>query len=157
MKKQINKAAKVNNSNKAAKNVVEPKGKKPSIKKVVIPKTSKVILSKLDKSLKFDSDKANSYDKLLQTSRLVVLDGMSLSKAFSRYTAIAKSQLTTKQMGVLTFKSIIKHLEGSKYGKLQLFSVHQVALVCNEILKANDLNTKRAIKVAKQNKAIAKK
>jgi hypothetical protein len=142
------KGAKVNNSSKAPQN---------KVKKVSKPKVSKAIKEKQSKAEAFKIAEASSYDKLLQASRLTILDSMSLSKAFKHYLVSAKKVLTPKQMKVLTFKAITEHLKGSKYGSLDLFSVHQVALVCNEILKKNDLNTARALKVARQNKAIAKK
>lgn len=154
MKKQVKKGAKVNNSSKAS------KGKQVAKAKVTInkAKVSKVILAKVEKSKDFDITKASSFDRILQASRKTTLVNMSLSKAFSNYLQQAKEILTPKQMKVLTMKSVIIHLNNSvKYGSLELFSVHQVALICNEILKANDLNTKRSAKVDRQNKLIAKK
>lgn len=147
MKKTNVKGANVKNSSKA------------QLKKVSKPKVSNAIKELQKKAKAFEVDKASSYDRLLQVSREVKLDSMSLSKAFKNYLAIAKDRdlLTSKQSKALTFKSITEHLKKSKYGKLDLFTVHQVALTVNEFLKKNDLNTARAVKVARQNKATAKK
>jgi len=148
MKHNDNKASQVNNSSKPSKTV------KKGVSK---PKVSKAILEKQRKAKAFVKKDANSYSKLLQVSRLTAIDSMGLNKGLKSYLAIADKVLTKQQIEVLTFAKVKKHISTSKYKALPLFSLHQITLVCNEVLKANDNNVKRALRVEKQNKAIASK
>ncbi len=148
--KSVAKSSKATKPQEKAKAKAEPK-------KVAIPKVSKAILLKAEKSANFNKAEAGSYDRLLEASRLVHLDAVTISQAFKRYVSQAKKVLTPKQMEAISFKSLCLHKDESKYKDLPFVSVHQVALMCNEILKKNDLNTARAIKAEKQQKAMDKK
>jgi hypothetical protein len=129
-----------------------------TVKKVAkAPKVSKSILAKQVKAKAFVKKDANSFKKLLQVSRLTLLESMGLNRALKTYLVTADKVLTDSQMSHLTFAKVKAHINGSKYKALPLFSLHQITLICNEVLKANDKNTARAVKVKRQNEAIAKK
>lgn len=152
MKTKNNKAALVKSSNKAT--------KVNKVNKVVIPKVSNSILQKLDSIEKYDNlkdDKKNSFRRLLQVSRLNIVENMGLNKGLKQFLRIAKEELTYKQIKVLTFSNVIEHIKVSKYKNLPLFSSHQIVLICNEVLKAKDKATLLAFRLDKQDKVIAKK
>jgi len=129
-------------------------------KKVSIPKVSKAIMVKMEKIEKFDNLKEadkTSYKRLLQVSRLATVENMGLNKALKTFLDVAKGELLPKQIEVLTFNNVKKHLMESKYKDLPLFSMHQITLICNEVVKKHDKNIQRELRVERQNKAIAKK
>lgn len=110
------------------------------------------------KSKEFDKKNAGSWDRLGQTSRMVELDRMSMSKAFKEYLKVAKTLLTPAQMQHLTFAKISEFAKSSKkFGSLEYWTINNIKLLCNAVLKANDANTARGAKVAKQGGTVGKK
>ena len=125
----------------------------------IAPKTSKAIIEKIEALKSFDKKGASSFKRLLATGKAVHIANMGLNKAIKNYIETAKSVnfLTPKQMQVLTFKNVCDHIKESKYKNLTLFSVHQITLICNEVIKKHDKNTARAARAEAQNKKEAKK
>jgi hypothetical protein len=104
----------------------------------------------------FDEAKATSYDRLMDTKRRSIVDGMSLSKLAENFIKSGVN-LTDKQREVLTFKNIIVFVKGSKYAELKLFTPQQMVYICSGVIKEHDTNTARAERAAKQNKKEAAK
>ena len=112
-------------------------------------------LEKLENSIKKGLTSENRYYKLLAISANAKKESFSLSKihsTFIEYSIIqGEEMLTDKQKSLLTFtkiKNIVKNTE--KYKNKVLFSFHDITLICNSILKAEDNSIKIAQKVAKQ-------
>jgi hypothetical protein len=134
------------------------KGKKATAPKVVIAQHNKRILNLVEKSSEFVKKDSGSWDRLGQTSRLVELDRMSMSKAFKEYLKVAKTLLTPAQMAHLTFAKVSEFAKNSqKFGQLEFWTINNIKLLCNAVLKANDANTARGAKVAKQGGQTGKK
>lgn len=131
-------------------------------KKVVTKaKMSKRIERNLEKIAQFDHKNSGSWDKLQNLSRVIETETFSLSQIIKVYTKRAQSSdigLTASQKKVLTFANVKNYVNKSaKYSGLQYFSFHQAKLICNAVIKDNDLSTKRAAKVAKQGGIVGKK
>ncbi len=119
-------------------------------------------LQKLEKSIQRGLTTDNNYYKLLAISSNAKKESFSLSKihsTFIEYSIIqGKDMLTEKQKSLLTFtkiKNIVKNTE--KYKNKVLFSFHDITLICNGILKAEDKSIKIAEKVSKQGGTITTK
>jgi hypothetical protein len=140
---------------KKATKVVEAK------KVVTKAKLSKRIERNLQKIEQFDHKNSGSWDKLQNLSRVIETETFSLSQIIKVYTKRAQSGdigLTTSQKSVLTFENVKNYVNNSaKYGGLQYFTFHQAKLICNSVIKDNDLSTKRAAKVAKQGGVVGAK
>ncbi len=110
------------------------------------------------KSAKFDKENANNFQRLLETSRQVKLENMGLNKAIKTYLEVGtdKQILTENQVKVLTFENVKGFISESKYKDLQLFSLHQITLVCNEVIKKYDKATALAARAEKQGAIIGK-
>ena len=150
MKTKIETVANVNNSNEAK--------KVSKVKSSAIPTVSKRVIELQDKIESFDKledDKKSQYARLLQVSRLNQVENMGLNKALKQFLRLAKEEkLNTK---VLTFNNVVEYIKTSKYKNLSLFSSHQITLICNDVMKKHDKAIKLALRVERQNKAIAKK
>lgn len=119
-------------------------------------------LEQIEKSIKRGLTSENRYFKLLAISANAKKESFSLSKihsTFIEYSIIqGENMLTDKQKSLLTFtkiKNIVKNTE--KYKNKVLFSFHDITLICNSILKAEDKSIKVAQKVAKQGGTITTK
>ena len=120
-------------------------------KAVVVAQHNKRINTLIEKTSGFVKKDSGSWDRLGQTSRLVELDRMSMSKAFKEYLKVAKTLLTPSQMSHLTFAKVSEFAKDSKkFGALEYWTINNIKLLCNAVLKANDANTARGAKVAKQ-------
>ncbi|MFO0001848.1 MAG: hypothetical protein ACK559_12035, partial [bacterium] len=97
------------------------------------------------------------YERLLTASANATLCNLGLNKALKDYLDAANQFLTDKQKDLLTYTNVKNEIAQSKYASYTLFSFHIITLVCASVIRKNDNNTKRAEKVAKQNKATAKK
>ena len=124
-------------------------------------KISKRLAKKIEKVENFDSKNAGSWDRLMHVANLAEIDTFSLSKVVKTFLEASKKAgvgLTPAQKKVLTFNNVKDYVNKSdKYSHLTHFSFHQVKLICNAVIKANDLNTKRAAKVKKQGGTVGKK
>lgn len=124
-------------------------------------KLSKGLQRKVEKVQTFLSDKTkeiNSFSRLAIVSANVEIQSRGLNKAIKFYLECAKDILTAKQLQILTFNEICSYIKDSeKYKNYSLYSNNDIKLICNAILKAKDINTKRAAKVERQNKNVAKK
>lgn len=129
-----------------------------AVKKVVIPTLSKSIALKMDKIERFDNlpiAKKGTFATLLQVSRLCVVSNMGLNKALKEFLYIAKKE--GFKFDMLTFNNVREHVQATKYKNLPLFSLNQIALICNDFMKLHNDNVKRSIRAERQSKAVAKK
>lgn len=110
---------------------------------------SKKTIEIVEKIVGFNTEKASSYDRLMDAKRRAIVDGMSLSKLVGNFLESGVN-LTDKQKEVLTFKNIITFVKGSKYCDLKLFSAQQMVYICSGVIKLHDNNTARAERAAKQ-------
>lgn len=110
---------------------------------------SKRTIEIVEKIVGFNTEKASSYDRLMDAKRRAIVDGMSLSKLVGNFLESGVN-LTDKQKEVLTFKNIITFVKGSKYCDLKLFSAQQMVYICSGVIKLHDDNTARAERAAKQ-------
>jgi hypothetical protein len=117
---------------------------------------SKTLAKKQSRVDNFTND-ANSYERLLTASANATLCNLGLNKALKDYLDAANQFLTDKQKDLLTFTNVKNEIAQRKYECYTIFSFHIITLVCASVIRKNDNNTKRAEKVAKQNKATAKK
>jgi hypothetical protein len=143
----------VKNSTQAVENQVVNSVKTTQTTENQVVKLTK--LEKLEKSIQRGLTSENRYYKLLAISSNAKKESFSLSKihsTFIEYSVIqGENMLTDKQKSLLTFtkiKNIVKNTE--KYKNKVLFSFHDITLICNGILKAEDKSIKIAEKVAKQ-------
>ena len=124
-------------------------------------KLSKRIERNLEKIAEFDHKNSGSWDKLQNLSRVIETETFSLSQIIKVYTKRAQGKdigLTASQKKVLTFENVKNFVNKSnKYSGLQYFTFHQAKLICNAVIKDNDVATKRAAKVAKQGGIVGKK
>jgi hypothetical protein len=111
---------------------------------------SRKTIEMVEKIVGFNTEKASSYDRLMDAKRRAIVDGMSLSKLVNNFLESGVN-LTDKQKECLTFKNIITFVKGSKYCDLKLFSAQQMVYICSGVIKLHDNNTARAIKADKQN------
>jgi ribulose 1,5-bisphosphate carboxylase large subunit-like protein len=114
-------------------------------------------VNKVDTLIK-SNETINSYQRLLATSAASTLDVMSLSKAVKHYVETSQKYLTEKQLQIANFKAILDFIKSDE--KLQsedFFTFHQIALIANKLIKANDNNVKRAERAAKQQARANKK
>lgn len=124
-------------------------------------KISKRVERKLDKISKFDAKNAGSWEILQHVSNVAEVETFSLSKVIKIFLNSANKSsngLTKSQRDVLTFANVVEYVRNSeKFSHLTHFTFHQVKLICNDVIKSKDLNTKRAAKVAKQGGVMGKK
>jgi hypothetical protein len=121
-------------------------------------KTQIVKLSKFDKLTK-SVNKAltteNAYIKLLGVSANAKIQECTLSKVVSTFLSHSVVNgidlLTENQKLHLTFENVLKFVKSSdKFKGVTMFSLHNVVLICNSILKSHDTLTKISVKLAKQ-------
>lgn len=105
----------------------------------------------------------NNWDKLTAVSFNAKIEGCKLSKIAKTFLDASKlengkSLLTDKQITLLNYSNIVTYIRNSeKYKNVNLFTLNDVKLICNAIIKANDKGTKLALKVAKQGGEIKQK
>lgn len=93
----------------------------------------------------------NNWDRLSITTKKTELETFSLSKIAKTFIEVGKDVLTDSQKSILTFDSIKNFVNSSdKYKDKTMFSLNDIKLICNSIIKAEDKGTKLALKVAKQ-------
>jgi len=114
-------------------------------------------VNKVDTLIK-SNETINSYQRLLATSAASTLDVMSLSKAVKHYVETSRKYLTEKQLQIANFKAILDFIKSDeKLQSEEFFTFHQIALIANKLIKANDNNVKRAERAAKQQSRANKK
>lgn len=140
--------------------VVNNNKKSQSTENQAVNKLTKI--EKLDKAINKGLTTENQYYKLLAISANAKKEMFSLSKVYQTfidYSVIQGSEmLTDKQKELLTFariKGVVNNTDKLKVK--QLFSLHDVVLICNRILTENSKAIKVAIKVAKQGGTITTK
>ena len=133
--------------------------KKATAPKVETPRIVSKRYTEMEQKVKdFDKKNAGSWDKLGQVSRKVTLDALGLNKALKNYLRIAKGELTSSQMKVLTFKNCQQYIKSSiKNKNLHLFTTNDIKLICQKVLVKYDANTKRGERVSKQGGTVGKK
>jgi hypothetical protein len=120
-------------------------------------KTSKQIENKLNLIESFSTE-SNSWNRLKITGAKVTIDNLGLNKALKNYLETGKTYLTEKSVLILNFKNVVEFINTSdKWKDVRLFSTFDMVLICNAILKDEDKNIARAIRVAKQQAQTDKK
>jgi len=128
---------------------------KKEIKKAQL---SKRLQTKIDRINSYDSEKANNIQRLRHVANKTEVEMFGLNKALKMYLQNAKGELTPKQINLLKFNDIKEYINNSeKYKDLPLFTLNQITLICSAIIKANDEETKRQLRVERQNKKTAQK
>lgn len=114
-------------------------------------------LERLQKAIKkAESKNANSWDKLGGASADTQLKMFSLSQISKQF--CESKYVTDKQKAILTTKRILEYVrQSNKYQNKVLFSVNDIKLICNAILKTDDKAVKIALKVTKQGGQIKQK
>jgi hypothetical protein len=114
-------------------------------------------LEKLQKAIKkAESEIANSWDRLGGASADTQIKMFSLSQISKQF--CESKYVTDKQKTILTTKRILDYVrQSNKYQNKVLFSVNDVKLICNAILKTDDKAVKIALKVTKQGGQIKQK
>lgn len=152
---KVVKAAKVNKTEKEINNFTV------NVNTINVENLSKGLAKKVSKVQTFKTDKTkeyNSFERLGIVSANLDIQLRGLNAAVKFYLQAANGILTPKQTELLTFGAIRKFINDSdKHKDKQLFSANDIKLICSAILKANDNNTARALKAAKQAKKTANK
>jgi hypothetical protein len=114
-------------------------------------------LEKLNKAIaKAEISNANAWDKLGGASAEVQKTMFSLSEISKKF--CESKYVNDKQRLILSKANILTFVRASaKYKDKILFSVNDVKLICNALIKANDNQVKVALKVTKQGGQIAQK
>jgi hypothetical protein len=146
---------------KAAKVTKEINNFTVNVNSINVDKLSKGLAKKVSKVQTFKTDKTkeyNSFERLGIVSANLDIQLRGLNAAVKFYLQASNGILTPKQTELLTFGAIRKFINDSdKHKDKQLFSANDIKLICSAILKANDNNTARAVKAAKQAKKTATK
>ena len=114
-------------------------------------------LEKLDKAIaKAEVQNANAWDKLGGASAEVQKTMFSLSEISKKF--CESKYVNDKQRLILSKANILSFVRASaKYKDKVLFSVNDVKLICNALIKTNDNQVKIALKVTKQGGTINQK
>lgn len=147
--------AKVKNSTQVVENQTVSTNKVSQVVENQVVKLTK--LEKLDKAIKKASQKnANAWDKLGGASAETQKTMFCLSEIHKKF--CESKFVDDKQREILTKSKVLDFVRNSeKYKDKVLFSVNDVKLICNSILKANDKRIKIALKVVKQGGEIKQK
>jgi hypothetical protein len=125
---------------------------------VKVAKLSNRLATKLAKVENFNLPESNNFQKLLHVANVTEVEMFGLSKALKMYIKNAKGVLTPNQLKVLTFENVLEFVQNSpKYNGLPLFSLHQITLISNAVIKENDRATKLAARAEKQGAIVGKK
>lgn len=125
---------------------------------VKVAKLSKRLVTKLEKVENFNLTESNNFQKLLHVSNVTEVEMFGLNKALKTYIKNAKGILTPNQLKVLTFDNVLEYIKSSeKYKDLPLFSLHQITLISNAVIKEHDKATKLAARAEKQGAIVGKK
>lgn len=121
----------------------------------VVKKLTK--LERLDKAIaKAEVQNANAWDKLGGASAEVQKTMFSLSEISKKF--CESKYVNDKQRLILSKANILSFVRASaKYKDKVLFSVNDVKLICNALIKTNDNQVKIALKVTKQGGTINQK
>jgi len=160
MKNKINKVVSVQGTKATPKKkeVTFISDKVTPIKKVKAPKVvSKQYLKAKARIQSFDKNNASQWERLLTTSAQCKIANMGLNNAIKYYLGNAQAFLTPQMKKALTFKEVITFLHTTEYANLELFTPHQITLICNRLLKAKFKAIRQLERAEKQNKATAKK
>ena len=124
------------------------------VKKVSIPKHSKRTIQRSEKVKDFaiNGSEFSNWERMHVASANAEIVNMGLNKALKHYISCAKGILTDSQLKVLKFNTVITWIESSKYSDLKFFSINQIKLICNSVIKENHLETKRQARAMAQNK-----
>jgi hypothetical protein len=96
-------------------------------------------------------DNLNSWERLRLTAKKTELETFSLSKIAKAFIKVGEETLTRSQIECLTFEAIKDYvLDKDVYKNKSMFTINDIKLICNALIKANDNATKLALKVAKQ-------
>ncbi len=111
----------------------------------------------LEKIQGFDKTEANEIQKLRHITNVCKVEQMGLNKCLKAFLTNAKGVLSPKQLTLLTFDKVLDKIKVSRYRYNTLYTPYQIALICNDILKANDYKAKASAKVSRQGGLIGKK
>ena len=118
------------------------------VEKIKVTREEKINISieKLE-----SKESLNSWERLNLTSKKTEKNIFSLSKISKAFIENGGNILTDTQKECLSFEAIKEHVNSTeKFKDKTMFSINDVKLICNAIIKTEDKATKLALKVAKQ-------
>ena len=132
--------------------------------KVIVSRSEReqLKLAKLNQSIQ-KAVNGNNWDKLGAISLNAKIDSCKLSKVAKTFIECSvlddgTKLLNDKQIELLSYGNIVNFVRNSdKLKDLTLFTLNDVKLICNSILKAHDKSIKIALKVSKQGGTITQK
>jgi hypothetical protein len=121
--------------------------------KISVNKRTQKFITKVEN---FNVETASAWERLNVTRAKVEIGNMGVNKLIRTFLEEGANVLTDAQKAVLTFENVVNFINSSEELKgVKLFTTWQMNLICNQVVKLHDRNTKLSEKVAKQSKKVA--
>ena len=120
--------------------------------KISVNKRTQKFITKVEN---FNNETASAWERLNVTRAKIEIGNMGVNKLIRTFLEEGANVLTDSQKNVLTFENVVNFINSNEELKgVKLFSTWQMNLICNQVVKLHNRNTKLSEKVVKQSKKV---